>query len=36
MSKQGPRTPAEAELRQFALTYPEAKEEFPWDHSRSK
>lgn len=31
-----PMIPAEAELRRLALTYPEAKEEFPWDHRAIK
>ena len=36
MAAQDPLSQAEAELRHFALGYPEATEEFPWGHRAIK
>jgi predicted DNA-binding protein (MmcQ/YjbR family) len=36
MSKANPLTRAESSLRQFALTFPETYEEFPWGHRALK
>lgn len=36
MTKQPLRSPEEAHLREFALTYPDAVEEYPWGHRAMK
>jgi predicted DNA-binding protein (MmcQ/YjbR family) len=36
MARRDPLTAAEASLRDFALTFPESTEEFPWDHRAIK
>src|SRR5438094_10302135 len=36
MTKQALRSPEEAELREFALAYPEAIEEYPWGNRAIK
>lgn len=36
MPKPKIQSPAEARLREFGLSFPEAREEFPWDHRAIK